>query len=168
MTSDQTADRRDPSRDLHVALVEPDIPWNTGNVGRTALAVGAQLHLVHPLGFDIDDRAVRRAGLDYWPHVDLVQWPDWAAFEATLCDYDTVCLFSAEAERPLWEVALDGRVMLVFGSETRGLRPTVREQHRDRMVAIPMQRNPVRSLNVSTAAAIALFEATRQRQGERT
>lgn len=167
MTSDQAADHGDRSRDLHVALVEPEIPWNTGNVGRTALAVGAQLHLVHPLGFDIDDRAVRRAGLDYWPHVDVVQWPDWNAFEATICDYDTVCLFSAEAERPLWEVALEGRVMLVFGSETRGLPAAVRQKHLERLVTIPMQRTPVRSLNVSSAAAIALFEATRQRQAER-
>lgn len=162
--------------DLHVALVEPEIPWNTGNVGRTALAVGARLHLVHPLGFDLDERGVRRAGLDYWRDVDLEEWPDWSTFENTLQGYDSVFLFSAEAERSIWDVEFTGRSMLIFGSETRGLRPDIRARYEELLVAIPMRAGApgaarrVRSLNVSTAAAVALFEALRQRrdpQGER-
>lgn len=152
-----------------MALVEPDIPWNTGNVGRTTLAVGARLHLVHPLGFDLDERGVRRAGLDYWEQVDLLEWPDWNAFEDTLSDFDTVALFSAEGRTSIWDVPFAGRSMLIFGSETRGLRPEVRERHAHRLVRIPMRREgaggkAVRSLNVSTAAAVALFEALRQQR----
>lgn len=153
-----------------MALVEPDIPWNTGNVGRSALAVGARLHLVHPLGFDLDERAVRRAGLDYWPHVDLEEWQDWSTFERSLDGYETLVFFSAEAKRSFWDVSFTGPTMLVFGSETRGLRPELRARYADRLAAIPMRRGstkaqaPVRSLNVSTAAAVALFEAIRQQR----
>ena len=159
MSSNRTDDN------LHVALVEPDIPWNTGNVGRTALAVGARLHLVHPLGFDLDERAVRRAGLDYWRHVDLQEWPEWSTFEATLPSFDHVWMFSAEASTSFWDVEMSGRVALIFGSETTGLRPEIRSTHADRLVHIPMTDHPaIRSLNLSTAAALAMYEFRRRVQ----
>ena len=90
-----------PETDLHVVLVEPEIHWNTGNAGRTCLAAGAQLHLVGPLGFSLDDKEVRRAGLDYWPRVAPRVWPDWAAFERALPSLGTPFLFTARARAPL-------------------------------------------------------------------
>ncbi|MEM9595851.1 MAG: tRNA (cytidine(34)-2'-O)-methyltransferase [Acidobacteriota bacterium] len=149
--------------DLHIALVEPDIPWNAGNVGRSCLALGARLHLVRPLGFSIDERRVRRAGLDYWRHVDLEVWPSWTAFGGSMEGLGAPWLFSAEAERSLWDLDLTPPTVLIFGRESTGLREDIRERHRERLVRIPMDPGPVRSLNVSTAAAVALAEAKRQR-----
>jgi tRNA (cytidine/uridine-2'-O-)-methyltransferase len=152
---------------LDVALLAPDIPWNAGNLGRTCLAVGARLHLIRPLGFSLEERHVRRAGLDYWRHVEPVVWPDWARFEEGLNDpaLGAPYFFSAEGTLELWDVDLRPATMLVFGRESHGLPAEVRERYRSRLVRIPMAAGPVRSLNVSTAAAIALFEALRQRRG---
>lgn len=148
---------------LEVALLAPDIPWNTGNLGRTCLAAGARLHLIRPLGFSLDERQVRRAGLDYWQHVDKRVWEAWDAFEAELPALGQAFFFSAEGERDLWQLDLRPPTVLIFGRESQGLPAELREKHRDRLVRIPMEPGPVRSLNVSTAAAIALFEARRQR-----
>lgn len=152
---------------LHVALVAPEIAWNTGNVGRTALAAGARLHLVRPLGFRLDrrhvDRRVKRAGLDYWPHVEPSIWPSVTAFEAKLPELGEPYFFSAEAERDFWTADLTPGVVLVFGGETAGLPPDLRRRHQDRMLRIPMVDGPVRSLNLSNAVAVALYEAKRQR-----
>ena len=148
---------------VHVALVAPQIPWNTGNVGRTCLAAGAHLHLVRPLGFSLDDRYLKRAGLDYWPHVRPRIWPSWRAFEAVLPGLAEPYFFSAEAERDLWSARFPARVALIFGSETAGLPRQVRHRYSDRLLAIPMRRGPVRSLNLSTSVAVALFEVARQR-----
>ena len=145
-----------------MALVAPEIPWNTGNVGRTCLAAGARLHLVRPLGFSLEDRYLRRAGLDYWQHVKPRIWSSWAAFEAELPELGEPFLFSAEAERELWSVRFSARSVLIFGGETAGLPPELRRKHAERLVAIPMRDGPVRSLNLSTAAAIAVYEVGRQ------
>ena len=153
-----------PPATLHVALVAPEIAWNTGNVGRTALAAGARLHLVRPLGFRLDSRHVKRAGLDYWPHVDPRIWPSVANFEEELPELGEPYFFSAEAERELWQADLTTPSVLIFGSETSGLPQDLRRRHRDRLLRIPMQPGPVRSLNLSNAVAIALFEAQRQRR----
>lgn len=154
------------SAGLEVVLLTPDIPWNAGNLGRTCLAAGARLHLVRPLGFSLDERQVRRAGLDYWQHVDKVVWPSWADFEKELPGLGAAYFFSAEGERTLWQLDLKPPSVLIFGREAYGLPAELREQYRDRLVKIPMTPGPVRSLNVSTAAAIAIFEANRQRQAE--
>jgi tRNA (cytidine/uridine-2'-O-)-methyltransferase len=143
-------------------LVEPEIHWNTGNVGRTCLAAAAQLHLVEPLGFSLDDKEVRRSGLDYWARVDPRVWPSWAAVEEALPSLGEPFFFSAEATRTLWDVQFPERTALIFGRESVGLPRAVRDRYRDRLVRIPMADPGLRSLNLSTAVAIALYEVLRQ------
>jgi len=147
---------------IHLCLVEPEIHWNTGNLGRTALALDATLHLVEPLGFSLDDKHLRRAGLDYWPRVRLQLWPDWNAFAATLSSLGEPYFFSAEATRLHWQVAYPKDVVLVFGRESTGLPRSLRDQHRAQLLRIPMHDPELRSLNLSTAAAVAAFEVARQ------
>lgn len=149
--------------EIHLALLAPEIPWNTGNIGRTCLAAGAKLHLVRPLGFSLDARHLRRAGLDYWPEVDPRVWSSWSEFERQLPELGEPWLFSAEGERSLWDAPLDhGTPVLIFGCETSGLPGAIRKSYRDRLLRIPMSPGPVRSLNLSTAAALALFEVKRR------
>ena len=149
---------------LHVALVEPEIHWNTGNAGRTCLAAGAQLHLVEPLGFSLDERELRRAGLDYWERVSPRVWPGWDAFEAALPQLGEPFFASPDAGRELWDVHYPQRTVLVFGRESVGLPGTVRERHRDRLVRLPMRDPALRSLNLSTSVGILLYEVLRQRR----
>ncbi|HEV8579226.1 MAG TPA: tRNA (cytidine(34)-2'-O)-methyltransferase [Thermoanaerobaculia bacterium] len=152
------------ARSLHVVLVEPEIHWNTGNAGRTCLAAGARLHLVRPLGFFLTQRQVRRAGLDYWPRVDPRIWPSWTELEAALPDLGEPYLFSAEGERDFWSVDYPPRTVLIFGKESVGLPRDVRERYPDRLLRIPMADQEIRSLNVSTAVALAVYEVVRQRR----
>jgi tRNA (cytidine/uridine-2'-O-)-methyltransferase len=151
---------------IHVVLVHPEIHWNTGNAGRTCLAVGATLHLVEPLGFSLDERQVKRAGLDYWEHVDLRVWPGWPTFERELPAHGEPFFFSTKAARLLWDVPLGvpTDVVLVFGRETGGLPPEFHQQYHDRFVALPIASPLVRSLNLSTSVGIALYEVLRQRR----
>jgi tRNA (cytidine/uridine-2'-O-)-methyltransferase len=151
---------------MHVVLVHPEIHWNTGNAGRTCLAVGATLHVIEPLGFSLDDRRVKRAGLDYWEHVDLRVWPEWASFERVLPTLGQPYFFSTRATRTLWDVNLGGPqdVVLVFGRETGGLPSDLHDRYRDRFVAMPMVSPHMRSLNLSTAVGIAAYEVLRQRR----
>lgn len=151
---------------IHVVLVHPEIHWNTGNVGRTCLAAGATLHLIEPHGFSLDDRQVKRAGLDYWEHVDLRVWPDWSAFEPHLAALGDPYFFSTKATRVLWDAPLGAPrgVVLVFGRETGGLPAALHEQYRDRFVALPILSPRVRSLNLSTSVGIAVYEVLRQRR----
>ena len=150
----------------HVVLVHPEIHWNTGNAGRTCLATGARLHLIEPLGFSLDERQVKRAGLDYWRHVDLRVWPDWTTFEAALPTLGEPFFFSTKAERVFWDAPLGdvGDVVLVFGRETGGLPAELHERYRDRFVRMPIVSSRVRSLNLSTSVAVALYEVLRQRR----
>jgi tRNA (cytidine/uridine-2'-O-)-methyltransferase len=150
----------------HVVLVHPEIHWNTGNAGRTCLAAGAVLHLVEPLGFSLSERQVKRAGLDYWEHVDPRVWPNWDAFESELPGLGEPYFFSAKAKRLLWDEPF-GRpadVVLIFGSETTGLPPELHKRYEDRFLRMPILSPLVRSLNLSTAVAIAVYELVRQRQ----
>jgi|CXWL01.1.fsa_nt_gi tRNA (cytidine/uridine-2'-O-)-methyltransferase len=151
-----------PTEDLHVVLVAPEIHWNTGNAGRTCLAVGARLHLVEPLGFSLDERAVRRAGLDYWPRVPLSVWSSWDACAQALVSCGRPWLFSAEAPRAYTEVAFPRPAVLVFGCESVGLPSTLRAHAGERLLRIPIRDQSVRSLNLSTAVGIAAYEARRQ------
>ena len=148
---------------LHIVLVAPEIHWNTGNVGRTTLAVGAELHLVEPLGFSLEEKQVRRAGLDYWPRVRLRVWPDWPTLEAALPTLGEPFFFSAAATRAHWEVRYPADTVLVFGRESVGLPAALLERHAERLVRIPMADPALRSLNLSTAAAVAAYEVLRQR-----
>jgi len=154
---------------IHVALVHPEIHWNTGNAGRTCLAAGATLHLVEPLGFSLEERQVRRAGLDYWEHVDLRVWPDWATFERGLPGLGDAFFFSTRATRLLWDAPLGEPedVVLLFGRETGGLAPEIHQRYQDRFVGMPMLSPLVRSLNLSTSVAVAVYEVLRQRNMRR-
>jgi tRNA (cytidine/uridine-2'-O-)-methyltransferase len=147
---------------LHIVLVQPVIPWNTGNVGRTCLALGAQLHLVGPLGFTISDRQVRRAGLDYWPAVAPVSWDSWAAFERALPTLGEAVIVSPDGASSLWASTLADTRVLIFGSETDGLPSEVRRAYRERSLYVPMRANSVRSLNLSTCVAVVAYEVLRQ------
>jgi tRNA (cytidine/uridine-2'-O-)-methyltransferase len=149
---------------LHLVLVEPEIHWNTGNLGRTALAVGATLHLVEPLGFSLDDKQVKRAGLDYWPRVELRTWPSWSALAPSLPSLGAPWFFSASATRPYWDADFADDCVLVFGRESVGLPRAILDGAGERALAIPMQDPQLRSLNLSTAAALAAYEWARQQR----
>ena len=146
--------------------MHPEIHWNTGNAGRTCLAAGATLHLIEPLGFSLDERQVKRAGLDYWEHVDLRVWRDWNSFERELPNFGEPYFFSTKASRLLWDAPLGAApdVVLVFGRETRGLPPDLHGRYADRLVAMPVLSPVVQSLNLSTSVAIAVYEVLRQRR----
>jgi tRNA (cytidine/uridine-2'-O-)-methyltransferase len=146
---------------LSVALVEPEIPPNTGNIARLCAAARVPLHLVGAIGFRLDDRAVRRAGLDYWPEVSLHRHRDVAALEEALADASFVYL-TTKADLPYTDWHFEGNECLVFGSETRGLPEDLLDANRERCLTIPMLNPNVRSLNLSTAVAIVLYEALRQ------
>ena len=148
---------------LHVVLVEPEIHWNTGNAGRTCLAAGAQLHLVEPLGFSLEVRELRRAGLDYWPLVKPRVWPSLVALETELSVLGEPFFLSAEGSRSLWDVRFPRDAVLLFGRESVGFSADVKQRYRDRLVSIPMREKSLRSLNLSTAVGIVAFEALRQR-----
>jgi tRNA (cytidine/uridine-2'-O-)-methyltransferase len=150
---------------LHVVLVHPEIHWNTGNAGRSCLAAGAALHLVEPLGFSLDEKEVRRAGLDYWEHVDVTTWHDWPAFEGQLPSLGSPFFFSTKAKAMYWDADFRApeSVVLIFGRETGGLPEEVHERYADRMYRMPIHSPHVRSLNLSTTVGIALYEVLRQR-----
>jgi tRNA (cytidine/uridine-2'-O-)-methyltransferase len=152
---------------MHVVLVHPEIHWNTGNAGRTCLAAGATLHLIEPLGFSLDERELKRAGLDYWEHVDLRVWPDWDAFARELPKLGEPYFFSTKATRFLWDAPLGAAndVVLVFGRETGGLPAEFHDRYHDRFVGMPILSPRVRSLNLSSSVAIAVYEVLRQRGG---
>ena len=149
---------------IHVVLVNPEIHWNTGNAGRSCLAAGATLHLVEPLGFSLDEREVKRAGLDYWEHVDVRVWPSWDAFERELPALGDPYFFSTKSTRSLWDAPLGvpNGVVLIFGRETCGLPAELHKRYHDRFVALPILSPHVRSLNLSTSVAIAVYEVLRQ------
>jgi tRNA (cytidine/uridine-2'-O-)-methyltransferase len=147
---------------LHVVLVAPEIHWNTGNAGRTCLAVDAELHLVRPLGFSLDDKHVRRAGLDYWPRVRVTVWPEWNAFEAALPGLGTPYCFAARGARRYDEVQYPASTVLIFGCESVGLPQAILERRSQSLVSIPMRDPALRSLNLSTSVAVAAYEVRRQ------
>jgi tRNA (cytidine/uridine-2'-O-)-methyltransferase len=149
---------------LHVVLVEPLIPWNTGNAGRTCLAAGAKLHLVRSLGFHLGERWLRRAGLDYWEHVDPVVHDSFEAFEAELPGLGVPFFMTVEGSGNLFDMEIPDEAVFVFGSESKGLPPAVRERHRGRLVRLPIVDPRARSLNLSTAVGITLYEALRRRR----
>ena len=146
---------------MHVVLVAPEIPQNTGSIGRLCVATDTALHLIDPLGFTIDDRHLRRAGLDYWPHVQLARHASWEAFLAARPPGRLLC-FSARASRSYTTLRFRADDLLVFGSESRGLPPAIRAAHAEATFGIPLASEHVRSLNLATAAAIVLYEALRQ------
>lgn len=145
---------------IDIVLHEPEIPMNTGNIARTCACTGARLHLIRPLGFDISDRAVKRAGLDYWQYLDLSVYDDLDDFFSKNGD-ENLWLATTKAPQAYTQADLRGDVKLLFGKETAGLPEWLRERYRDRCIRIPM-RGPVRSLNLSNSVAILCYEALRQ------
>ena len=145
---------------LDVVLFEPEIPYNTGSVGRTCVAVGAKLWLVRPLGFQIEDRRLRRAGLDYWQHLDWEAVDDWDALRARL-PARRFWFFSKKVKKIYTDVSYAPDDVLVFGSESKGLPQALLEAHAESCLRIPI-RPQARSLNLSVSVALAAFEARRQ------
>ena len=147
---------------FNVVLVEPEIPPNTGNIGRLCLATGSTLHLVKPLGFSIDDRTLKRAGLDYWKEVNVKLWD---SFEELRLEYESGARFfflTTKSDRAYYDVKFRPADFLVFGRETKGLPENLLAKHREELLTIPMRGT--RSLNLATAVGIVLFEAMRQQQ----
>lgn len=145
---------------LHVVLIEPEIAANTGSIGRTCVALGARLWVVRPLGFRLGDRERRRAGLDYWQHLDLRVVDSFDEVEHALGP-DKLWLFSTRASRTYTDARFQRGDALVFGPESRGIGPALLHAYRDRSVRIPL-RSKARSLNLACAAAVAAYEAARQ------
>ncbi|MBI3549423.1 MAG: tRNA (cytidine(34)-2'-O)-methyltransferase [Elusimicrobia bacterium] len=146
---------------MHIVLVEPEIHWNTGNIGRTCVATGTTLHLVGRLGFSLDDKEIRRAGLDYWSKLALMQHKSFDDFMRTLAADASILLFSTKAVKSFWAAPYHPDSYLVFGSEGHGLPESLLKRHEDRAYRIPIG-DGVRSLNLSTAASVALYEGLRQ------
>ena len=147
---------------FNVVLVEPEIPPNTGNVGRLCLATGSRLHLVKPLGFSFEDRHLKRAGLDYWDEVDVRRWDSFAELKRAQSLSTRYFFLTAKSGRAYYDVKFHDRDFLVFGRETKGLPENLLAKNIDNCLTIPMQKT--RSLNLATAVAIVLFEAVRQQR----
>ncbi len=149
--------------DINIVLHEPEIPQNTGNIARTCAATGAALHIIKPMGFEIDDRKLKRAGLDYWHLLDITYYENYEDFRTKNPDIN-IFFYSTKAPRKYTDVDLSGtgKVYLMFGKETRGLPEALLASEPDRCVRIPM-RDGLRSLNLSNSVAIAVYEALRQR-----
>jgi tRNA (cytidine/uridine-2'-O-)-methyltransferase len=146
---------------FHIVLIEPEIPNNTGSIGRTCVGTACRLHLVGRLGFDISDRAVKRAGLDYWENLDLQRHQDTSAWRRQVPDPARVFYFSKKAKKDLFDVKFQKGDWLVFGRETVGLDESLLREMEEQTVRIP-QWGPIRSLNLSNAVSIAIYEAMRQ------
>lgn len=146
---------------LHIVLVEPEIPQNTGNISRTCAATGAKLHLVEPLGFQIDDKKLKRAGLDYWPLLDITVYKNLEDFFSR--NAGPFYYFSTKANHVYTEISYPDTVYLVFGKETKGLPEPLLRHHPDRCVRLPMIDNDAaRSLNLSNSVAVGAYEVLRQ------
>ena len=145
---------------FNVVLIEPEIPPNTGNVGRLCLATRSTLHLVKPFGFSLDDRQLKRAGLDYWDEVDLRTWDSFAELQRVQAANTRYHFLTTKAKRAYYDVEFQPGDFLVFGRETKGLPESLLAANIDSCITIPMQS--ARSLNLATAVAIVLFEAVRQ------
>ncbi len=149
---------------MHIVLVEPEIPPNTGNVARLCAATKTRLHLIEPLGFRLDDTQLKRAGMDYWRQVEWHRWPSWTAFQKRLPPGARLWFVESNGPRLYTQVAFSPEDYLVFGRETAGLPRKLLEENRDRWLRIPMFNPEARSLNLSNCAALVLFEALRQQE----
>jgi len=146
---------------LHIVLFEPEIPPNTGNIARLCACTGCQLHLVHPLGFDLSNKQLKRAGLDYWPFLKVQEHANWKALRQSLNTGASWYGLSTKATQSIWESGFTSGDVLVMGPETRGLPIEILEELH--AIRIPMRHDaPVRSLNISSACSIAVYEALRQ------
>jgi len=146
---------------LHIVLVEPEIPPNTGNIARLCACTGCALHLVHPLGFSVDDRSLKRAGLDYWQYLDVFHHDNWQALRLSLTGERNWFGMSSKVSTSYWDAHFKHGDVLVFGPETRGLSQQILAELQP--LTVPMRADaPVRSLNLATTCGIAVFEGLRQ------
>jgi tRNA (cytidine/uridine-2'-O-)-methyltransferase len=147
---------------MNIVLVEPEIPPNTGNVARLCAATKTSLHLVEPFGFQLDDKQLKRAGMDYWEQVEWKRWPSWAVFQKSLSPDARLWFVESNGPRLYSEARFEPDDYLVFGRETAGLPRQLLEENQERWLRIPMFNRESRSLNLSNCAALVLFEALRQ------
>ncbi len=147
---------------MNLVLLEPEIPPNTGNVARLCAATRTTLHLIEPFGFQLDDKKLKRAGMDYWEHVEWNRWKNWAAFQAALPVGAKLWFIESNGPHHYAEIMYSPDDYLVFGRETAGLPQSLLEPNRERWLRIPMFNADARSLNLSNCAALVLYEALRQ------
>lgn len=170
ITDSTTTPARAPSPRFHIVLYQPQIPNNTGNIGRTCMATGCRLHVVHPIGFDMDEKACRRAGLDYWDLVDCVEHASWEEFLAKERP-PRLWLYSTKSERPHWDASFNEGDYLLFGQETGGVPAEVHAwvdatYGAGHQLTLPMRADPrARSLNLATVVACGIYEGLRQTAG---
>ncbi len=146
---------------FNIVLIEPEIPMNTGNIGRLALASGSTLHLVQPLGFEITDKRLKRAGLDYWQHIEVYQYEHSEAFFEQHRDQN-MAFFSSHAEKSCWDLEYEASMFLIFGKESIGLPKAIHDRYPNDFYKIPMVTDTVRSLNLANAASVVVYEGMRQ------
>lgn len=145
-----------------IVLIQPEIPGNTGAVGRTCVALDMELVLIHPLGFDISDKRVKRSGLDYWHHVRLSEYASWDAFiQQRAPRDDQMFLFEEDGAMSFYDAEYPDDAMLVFGQETRGIPPAIRQHYAHREVRLPMRSDKIRSLNLANTVSAAAYQALR-------
>ena len=147
---------------MHIVLLEPEIPPNTGNVARLCAATHTRLHLIEPLGFQLDHAQLKRAGMDYWQQVQWQRWPDWQTFQGQLPEGTRLWFIESKGSRLYAQAQFSANDYLVFGRETAGLPKKLLEENADRWLRIPMFNPHARSLNLSNCVALVLFEALRQ------
>jgi tRNA (cytidine/uridine-2'-O-)-methyltransferase len=147
---------------MHVVLLEPEIPPNTGNVARLCAATKSTLHLIEPFGFQLDDRQLKRAGMDYWEHVVWRRWKSWSEFAASVAPDARLWFIESNGPKRYTDAAFGSNDYLIFGRETAGLPRALLESHRGQWLRIPMFNAAARSLNLSNCVALVLFEALRQ------
>ena len=147
---------------LHIVLFNPEIPQNTGNIGRLCAITRTRLHLIHPLGFNITDKQIRRSGMDYWHTLDIHHHDDWETFQTSPYRPKRLWLFTTQADQAYWDVQYADDDGLLFGNEGHGAPEWLHQQIGDQRITIPQANPELRSLNLSTAAGIATYEALRQ------
>ena len=146
---------------LNIVLIEPEIPNNTGNIGRLALASGSNLHLVKPFGFQIDDTRLKRAGLDYWQHLNIIYYDSVDEFFSKNKDQNMVFL-SSHGKQTHWDIPFEEDMFLIFGKESVGLSKSITEKYSERLYKIPLYSDHVRSLNLANAVGIVVYEGLKQ------
>ena len=147
---------------LNIVLFEPEIPANTGNIGRTCVATNTRLHLIEPLGFRLDEKSLKRAGMDYWQYIDLNIYENWEDFLAKNPQDIKLYFFTTKTERSFWECPYEEDAYLVFGSESKGLNEYLYQKYEDNQYTIPMTGKFHRSLNLACSAGIVLYEGLRR------
>ncbi|MCB0755000.1 MAG: tRNA (cytidine(34)-2'-O)-methyltransferase [Flavobacteriales bacterium] len=146
---------------LNIVLIEPEIPNNTGNIGRLSLASGSTLHLVKPFGFELSDSRVKRAGLDYWQHVDLQIYENTDAFFKKQAD-KKMAFFSSHGTKSVWDLEFEDGMFLIFGKESVGLSKEITSANSDKLYKIPIHSEHIRSLNLANAVSVVVYEGLRQ------